>query len=357
MAESFLYVGTYTHPEPYAPGACGAGLLTCAFDARTGCVEVRHTFDDLRNAGYLALDERRGFLFSVSERIETENAVHLFQCHPDGRLARLGIQPSRGRATCHVCVLPGTGDVCAASYLGGCITVFPVQSEQIAPPNQFFEYEGCGPNAARQEASHPHQVVVSPDHRWLYVVDLGADRIWLHALDHGRLGPAVPIGIPTPPGYGPRHLSFHPFRPRAYVLCELNGRVLTFAWEAATGQLRLLADASSAPHRSPESAYAAAIRVHPSGRALFVSDRQEGVIVVFGLDAEGQPTLATRFGSGGDLPRDVALDPTGRWLIAANQGSHTLSVFELDPATGLPKGTVGRNVSLNSPGCLQFQTS
>lgn len=357
MVDSWLYVGAFTHAEPHTPGARGAGLVTCAFDSRTGHVEPRHVFRDIRNAAYLALDERRGWLFSTSESIQVENAVHMFRRNPDGSLMARGSQPARGRATCHLCVLPDNGGVCAASYLQSCITAFPIDDGQLGPSYQFCDYHGTGPDAARQEASHAHQVVVAPNGRWLYVVDLGADRIWVHALDNGRVPPESPTGIPTPLGYGPRHLTFHPSRPRAYVLCELNGRVLTFDWDAATGSLRLLSDLSSCPHRAPERAAGAAIRVHPSGRALYISDREESELVLFRLDGDAQPILATRFSSGGTVPRDFAIHASGRWLIAGNQTSNNLAIFELDPATGLPSQERRRSVPLDSPGCVQFASA
>lgn len=343
----WLYVGTYTHVEPHAPGACGPGLVTCAFDPRTGRIDQRHVVGDIRNASYLAHDPRHGRLFSTSESVEVENSVQMFQCQPDGSLTRRGVQPSRGRATCHLCILPD-GSVGAASYLQSCITVFPVSDGQLQPAHFHYDYRGSGPNAERQEASHAHQVVAAPNQRWFYVVDLGADRIWKHTPDHTE-----PIGIATPPGYGPRHLAFHPKLPRAYALCELNGHVLTFDWDATTGELRLVADVSSCPDRA--HAAGAAIRVHPSGGAIYISDRQEGELVSFRLDDAGVPTVARRVSSGGQVPRDFAIDGSGRWLVVGNQASHNLAVFELDPISGQLANDMPRRYPLDSPACLFFQ--
>ena len=53
----------------------------------------------------------------------------------------------------------------------------------------------------------------------------------------------------------------------------------------------------------------------------------------------------------GRTPRHFAIDPTGRWLVAANQQSGTLAVFSIDQNTGRlspvgPLTTVGSPVSV-----------
>ncbi|MBP1605900.1 MAG: secreted protein, partial [Acidobacteria bacterium] len=51
--------------------------------------------------------------------------------------------------------------------------------------------------------------------------------------------------------------------------------------------------------------------------------------------------------------RSFAIDPSGRWLIAANQRSNSLVVFRLDPATGLPSA-VGAPITIPEPVCVLF---
>ncbi len=349
--EGWIYVGTFTHEEPHAPGACGPGIVACTFDSATGQLQQRHVYRDIRNASYLAFDSSRRLFASTSENLATQNFVNLFERNADGSLSARGVQPSRGVAVCHLCFLPN-GGVCGASYLQGCITVFPIQDGQLGPVEYFCDYEGTGPNKARQEGAHAHQAVVSPDGRWLYVCDLGADMIWVHEVQSGKIRSNKPVGIAAPAGCGPRHLEFHPMSPLVYVLGELNGRVYTYEFESKTGYLRLLTEAASCAHRVPEQAAAAAIHLHPSARTLYISDRKESELVVYKLDDKGLPVYAGRFSSGGKEPRDFAFDASGRWLIVGNQHSNYLSVFELDTATGLPLGGKNYDFPLNSPACV-----
>lgn len=355
MAEGFLYVGSYTHVEPHAPLANGRGIVAFSFDDATGTPMERHVYRDFRNASYLAHDTARGLLFVTSESATAPNEVHAFAIQPDGSLLHRGGVPVPGLAACHVCVIPPHGEVGVATYMDARLCVFPVQDGRLGPPRVDCRYRGTGPNHARQEAAHAHQVVVAPDGRWITVCDLGADRVWIHAIGaDGHVREDEPTSVATVPGNGPRHLAFHPRLPLAYVIGELSGRLEVFDWDAMTGSLRPVAVAASCPDRRPEEAACAAIRVHPGGRALYVSDRRDGAIVAFELDGAGHPRLAGRYGSGGATPRDLAVAPSGRWLVVGNQESDTLAVFELDAASGAVACERPRTYPVRSPSSLLF---
>ena len=301
--------------------------------------------DDVLNPSYLAASPDGRYLMAASENLDEGGAIHVYTREKDGTLLPLGVMHSHGLATCHVCV---TRDnvVCAASYLSGSIVVYP---QPLAAAPQIIQYEGTGPDRSRQEASHPHQVVVSPDSRWLYVPDLGADRIWIHALEAGGVFPATDRFVTTPAGCGPRHLVFHPTLPCAYLIGELNAHVLTCSWDRVSGQLHLLDEQPSLPPDWRGQPSAAAIRIHPSGKTLHVSNRNADLLTVFRLDGEGRCSWAGCGPSGGETPRDFAIDPSGRWLVAAHQKSNNIAVHELDPESGMPRPGEPRLTRVGTP--------
>jgi 6-phosphogluconolactonase (cycloisomerase 2 family) len=338
-------VGSYTQPEAHVPAACGEGIVTCALDPATGRLERRGVFSGILNPSYLAWDavNRRGF--AASENISGTGAVYQFGLGGDGSLLQQACQPSPGAATCHVGVLPG-GRVAAASYFGGCLAIYPTGDGLLAPASRVFHYEGRGPNPDRQEASHAHQTVVAPGERWFYVCDLGADCVWQHDIAAAE----IPVGWPLPPGHGPRHLVFHPRLPRAYVLGELTGAVTVCDWNELSGALRV---AATTPVLD-EDAAAAAIRIHPSSRTLWISVRKTRSLHAFRLDEQGMPSAAAEIQLAAGEPRDFAISPDGRWLISANQSANELAVIELEPATGLPTGRPPGNVAVGTPVCVLF---
>jgi 6-phosphogluconolactonase len=351
-----VYVGSYTQKHAYLPEACGAGLLVCSFDPQTGKLEVRQTVGALLNPSYLTLDQTGECVVATAENYDAEGAVCVFRRQPDGKLMAKGTQPSGGLATCHVCALPDH-KICASSYLDGVLAVYPLRNGIIGARESLFRYRGKSVNATRQENSHAHQAVVSPDQRWLYVCDLGADRIWCHPLVAGRVAPSLQDSVATPAGCGPRHLVFHPTLPRVYVLCELNANLLSYDWDAGCGSLTLADEQPSLPGDWKGEPSAAAIRVHSSGSALYVSNRNHDSLTAFSLDGNGRASLACCISAGGKTPRDFAIDPSGRWLLAANQKSNNVAIHAIDPETGLPMGGSADVVDVWTPVCILFAES
>lgn len=343
--ELTLLVGSYTHPEAHVPAACGEGIVTYSFELATGRIERRSVFQGIVNPSYLAWDPLEREVFAVSENIHGEGSVWQFACDGGGALTARHQQRSHGAATCHVAVLPGRR-VAAASYFGGCLAIYPMDDGVLAPADRVFRYQGGGPDPARQEGSHAHQAVLAPNERWFYVCDLGSDRVWKHDLE------AIedPVGLVMPPGLGPRHMVFHPTLPRAWVLGELTCAVAICEWDPDTGALEVVATTDGIE----SGASAAAIRVHPSGRALWISRRKHPALRVFPLDAEGMPGEAREILLEKGEPRDFAISPDGCWLVSANQGADELVVAELDPHTGLPLDRPLQHFSAGTPVCVLF---
>jgi 6-phosphogluconolactonase len=99
---------------------------------------------------------------------------------------------------------------------------------------------------------------------------------------------------------------------------------------------------------------AAGIRVHPSGRALYVSNRFSDTITVFAVAEDGSLEQEQCFPCGGKTPRDFALAPDGAWLVIGNQDSETISVFAIDPITGRVDEDSLRVHECNTPSCIAF---
>jgi 6-phosphogluconolactonase len=73
-----------------------------------------------------------------------------------------------------------------------------------------------------------------------------------------------------------------------------------------------------------------------NGRHLYVSNRATNQIQVYAIDARsGLIKEMQRTGAGGLKPWAAALSPSGRWLLVANQGSDTVTVFRVARQGGL----------------------
>ena len=174
MSEILFFVGTFTDGRPYFDGAKGEGIITCALNTDTGHLERRHTYRDILNPDYIAYDPKRRMLFSIADNLTAAGKVVAFRVATDGELKLLSDASSRAPVSCHICV--GEEEVYTASYMESCLTAHAITPNGVGELRREFRYQGTGPNKARQEASHAHQSIISPDGRQLFVCDLEIGR-------------------------------------------------------------------------------------------------------------------------------------------------------------------------------------
>jgi 6-phosphogluconolactonase len=188
------------------------------------------------------------------------------------------------------------------------------------------------------------------------VCDLGLDKVFSYRFDAGRatLEANDPPFVLVKPGFGPRHLAFHPDGRWAYVINEMGNTMLVLAYDAARGALHEIQSLSTLPADFTGENTCAEVAVHPNGRFVYGSNRGHDSIAVYAVDeASGKLTLVEHQSTLGRTPRGFALDPSGRWLLAGNQSSDNVHVFRVDPATGKLAPTEWK-IEVGSPSCFVF---
>jgi 6-phosphogluconolactonase len=246
-----------------------------------------------------------------------------------------------------------------ANYNSGSLTIFPILSGgQLGPASDYVEHQGVpGPDMDRQEGAHAHMIKFDPTGRLVLASDLGLDRIFIYRLDgeNGRLEPADPAEVVMPPASGPRHFVFHPNGRFLYLANELDSTVTTCEWDGQAGRLRPFQKLTTLPGGYEGVNDVADIHLHPSGRYLYVSNRGNDSLAVFGVDAHSgllDPLGHTL--SGGLTPRGFEVDPLGEFILVANQNSNNVVTLRVDPHSGLLHPTE-YNISLPQPVCVIFQ--
>jgi 6-phosphogluconolactonase len=140
-----------------------------------------------------------------------------------------------------------------------------------------------------------------------------------------------------------------------YLINEMQSTVGTYSYDPPTGKLRELQTISTLPRGFSGAKEAAEIEIHPSGKFLFTSNRgDDNSIAVFAISPnQGTLTLVETVSTRGRTPRHFTLDPTGSWLLAANQDSDEIVVFRVNPNTGhlTPNGQL---LHIPSPACIKF---
>lgn len=354
-AASRVYVGGYTSDLGWIQGRA-RGVAACRLDPVSGrLVVLAEVAAD--NPSYLALHPCGRVLYATNESTRfgspPDHSLSAFSIAADGSLALLNRVPSLGGAPCHLCVHPTGRFVLSANYSGGNVVVHPVNPDgSLAPAsdNTATRRPSGGPHPPGR---HAHSINIAPGGSFALGCDLGLDRVLVHRLDLGS-GQLVAHGdARVAAGSGPRHLAFHPNSRFAYVINELAGTISAFAWDPAQGTLTDLQTVSTLPVGYSGRKWAADIRVHPSGRFVYGSNRAHDSIAIFGVDAAtGRLSLVGHEPTRGRTPRNIALSPAGDWLLAANQDSGSITTFRIDPATGTLRHLATNDVP--TPVCIKF---
>lgn len=355
-----LYVGTYTRASSYHTAGKSQGLYVYQVDVTTGTATLQSVVKGIDDPSFVAVDSKQRTLYAVSEVGGWEECtVSAYSIDPQtGDLRYLNKQVTLGSSAAHIAIDRNDRYVFTANYSGGkAVAMFPVREDGgLAPACWSVEHEGSGPVAARQERSHPHCTVIDPTNRYVYVNDLGIDKIMMYQLDteKGRLEAISKAGFHLEPGSGPRHLTFHPNGRFAYITLELNSMVSVLAVEPATGRLTLLQTLPMLPDDFHAWNTAADIHVSPDGRFLYASNRGHDSIAIYRIDPEsGTLTLVGRQATLGKIPRNFAIDPSGKLLLVANQDTDTVVSFHIDAESGMLTPT-GQVIEVPTPVCVQL---
>jgi 6-phosphogluconolactonase len=166
------------------------------------------------------------------------------------------------------------------------------------------------------------------------------------------LRPVKPSHISTEAGAGPRHFTFRPDNKYAYLVEELTGSVSAYRYKK--GRLKFLQRLSTHAEGFAGNASSADIHVSSDGRFLYASNRgEENNIAIYAIDKKGKLSTLGHQSTGGKTPRNFAIDPSGNYLLAANQNSDNIVVFKRDIETGLLQKT-SEEISVPKPVCIKF---
>jgi 6-phosphogluconolactonase len=170
-----------------------------------------------------------------------------------------------------------------------------------------------------------------------------------------RLMANDPAALQFPPKYGPRHLVFSKDARRAYLLSELTAKLATLGWDGARGSLSRLAETSALPPGYAGPPSGAELALSRDGRFLYASNRaQSNTITAFRIGSDGLPAVIGNVESGGQTPRFIVIDPSDRFVLAANQDSNNIAVFRIDAVSGALTRERGQS-SLPAPVDIVFQ--
>lgn len=358
-ADSYeLLVGSYTAGQ-------SQGIYRLGFDSRTGRIDGKPLqVVKSANPSWLAVSKDQQRLFAVNENGPG-------QADPVGRISSYAIDPKTnelnlisqvqtlGNEPTHSSVSGDASHVFVSNYSvaedpGGTLAVLPLGTDgKLKPVVQMSSHP-----SERQKSAHVHSVVSSPDGQYVFSNDLGADKIFVYRFDpkanpERPLTAAKPAFVQLPPGSGPRHLLFSADGKHAWLTMEMSAQVAVFDYRDGKLEQTQLVDLAAGLPTSGKAA--AALHASADGKFLYVSNRgTTNQLLVFAIDpATGHLKELQRRSVDGDHPREFSLDPSGKFVLIANQKSNQIVVVERDAKTGLLGKTV-QKLPMDAPSDLKF---
>jgi len=345
-----VYFGTYTKKSP------SEGIYHARFEAKTGKLSTPELAAKILNPSFIVIHPNGKYLYSVNGG--SSGKVNAFAIDQKSKKLKLLNQSSSGgKGPCHVSLTKNGKTLLVANYSSGSLASIPINDDgSLDSPASIIQHKGFSIDKRRQRGSHAHSINVSPDNSFVYVADLGIDKIMIYRLnpENSKLTENDPAEFAAKPGAGPRHFSFHPNGKFAYFINELDNTLIALAYNPKTGELSEIQSISTLPVDFKGISYTAEVKVHPNGKFLYGSNRGHDSIVSYKIAPDsGKLTLVGFQKKGIDNPRHFNIDPSGRFCLVANQDSDNIVVFAIDQKNGMLKAP-HQTVSMGKPVCIKF---
>lgn len=336
------------------------GIYVYELDTVHGTLEKITDYTGISNPSYLTISSSGKYIYACTDsKTPHAGSVSSFEFnYADKSLRFINSQPSKGENPVYVSVTQNEKWLVEVNYTESGVSFYRLLPEgHIDSIAQHFQFiEGSNINKIRQEKSHVHAAVFSPDDKFIYFTDLGADQIRCFAFDTTKsqlLIPVAPNSVTNYPGSGPRHFTFHPNGHFAYCIEELNGSIEVYRYK--NGRLTYLQRIITHPAEQTEGFESSDIHISPDGNFLYASNRgKENNIAIFSITNNGALISKGYQSTLGIHPRIFALDESGKFLIVANVTTGNLVVFRRNVKTGLLEKT-GEVNGLKNPSCVKIK--
>lgn len=347
----YMLAGSYT-------SSGSQGIYVYEFNTRNGHADLLHTART-SNPSFLALSPGNKYVYAVNENANAAGnggMVTSFAFDKNtGALAAIDSQSSKGNHPCYIAADKTGSWLAVGNYSSGNFCFIPALPDgKLDTAVVSITHAGKGPDK-RQASPHVHATVFSPDNRFVLVNDLGIDKIMVYRFNAHTSFVQLVAEAPVEAGSGPRHLVFHPKKEFVYLLNELKGTVNVFRYHTKNGSLVPVQTISSLEKDFNGFAGSADIHLSADGKFLYASNRGDANnIAIYKVNKkEGTLALIAHQPVLGKAPRNFSIDPSGKFLLVANQDTDEIVVFIRNKKTGLLTDS-GKRISVLKPVCIKW---
>lgn len=288
--------------------------------------------------GALGVDPQKKVLLASLRTTSTLASFRIDQA--SGKLKHLSTAAlSKGDNAAHVASDRTGRWVLSASYSGGKVVVHKLNEDGTiqSPAVQTVE-----------TAKTAHCIGNDRDNRFVFVPHVAPNAVFQFRLDPatGKLTDAgkAPGGADKA---GPRHIAFHPTQNLAFTSDEQGSSITAYRFDPESG-LKPVQTLSTLPADFKGKNSTAEVKVHPSGKFVWVSNRGHDSLAGFAIDSTGKLTALGQTPTE-KTPRSFEIEPDGKYVLAGGEGSGKLAVYRVDIDSGklapLATHDVGKSVS------------
>ncbi|HUZ61868.1 MAG TPA: lactonase family protein [Hanamia sp.] len=347
----YLFIGTYTNTG-------SKGIYVYDFNSKNGDVKWISNTDSVTNPSFLTISKNEKYVYAVNETHGSDpgRVTSYSFDKKNGKLHFMNTTFSGGDDPCFISTSSDNKWLAVANYTSGSAAFFPINKDGTVKPYTQLIHDSIYRDPGDNATPHVHETVFTPDERFLITPDLGLDRLMIYHFEPSRQKPFVlstPPSVASAKGSGPRHIIFASNKKFAYLIHELSGTVTTYQYH--NGKFTQIQDLLTFPAGFTGEKSGAEIKISPDGKFLYTSDRGDlNIITIFSIDpVSGKLTLKGTQSTFGSHPRYFMIDPTGNYLLAANQDSASIFIFKINKKTGLLTKT-GKEIHIPRPVCLQM---
>ncbi|MBE6063041.1 MAG: lactonase family protein [Clostridium butyricum] len=339
------FIGTYTDKG-------SEGIYRINFNEYTKKIAKFNLAYKIENPTYFSIDRERHILYSPCI-ISGEAGVSSFKYWQEqDALNLINYNVSEKKQPCHLSIDSDKQLLITSNYHENNMIVYNTLEGIILNYPQIKNHEAKGLNTEKQNASHIHSSILTKDKKYILSVDLGLDTLVVYELKENQVVERNDLNFTFPQGTGPRHITCSNSK-NYYVISELTSEI--FVLKYTPDDKSLFENIQTISSTSPEYdglKSGAAIRIHPSNKFLYTSDRGNNSINLFSILQDGKLKYLNSFSCEGDSPRDINIYPSGNYLFCANEKSNNVSIFSISKSTGELSFITSQEV--NSPTAIEF---
>jgi 6-phosphogluconolactonase len=314
--------GSPVNPFVYVGSNLVSEIRIFELNLQTGALLARGSAPSGPSPDYLAFHPSGKFLYAINE--VPAGRVVAFAVNPgNGALTMLNSAASGGNGPAHLSVHSSGKWVLTANYVSGHVAALPIMDDgRVGAPVQ--------PRLAGAQAHMIRDDGISGN--FVFVPSKGDDRVLQFKFDvaTGLLTPNSPAFVAQ--AGSPRHMVFDRAGENAYLLTEAGLTVISYKYDSATGLLSAGVPLAAAP-----SGDGSHIVLHPTKNVLYASVRFFDALAIFDLDQMGRPQPPRHVRQQLARPWDFAIDPSGTFMVVANNDDSTVQVFRIGADGGLTR--------------------